>query len=810
MGKSERTKKEQRGKPGISAPAVQDIEHDHDHEPDLSEGLQKKPNAIGHIDGDSGDLAAAGISALLLDGELRLQRYSAGTKGPFFLTLADLGQSIKNIKHKLRYEDISRDAEQVLKSKRPIERQVEDTGGCSFLARMHPYEARENQSAGVLLTFVDVTDLFQHYMAERKRAEEQLRELSQRLTYHVDNSPLAFIEWGPDMRLVRWSTAAERMFGWKAEEVLGKRMTDFRWIYDEDVPQVSEVSSDLRTGTDPGRFSANRNYRKDGAVLDCEWYNSSLVDENGNLRSILSLVLDVTDRKHAEEALLESRHKYQDLIETTGDFIWETDNQGRYTYCSPQMKALWGLEPADMIGRTPFDVMPPEDQEAGLQHFRQLADAALPFKDLTTRAMNGQGDLIFIETSGVPFFDRSGRLLGYRGITRDITERQRVELQLEQTNQRIQGILESIQDDFYVLDHEWKFVYASRLFTSRIGLEPHDFVGNSIWQMFPKHAGTILEENFRASMEKREVRRFEVGGRYTPAWYRMTSFPSAEGITVLGTDITEQKRAEEALQENQKQLALLNETLEQRVREQTAELRRLASDLSKAEHQERHRISHILHDDLQQRLYAIQMQVEFLRQSQTVQDNELQGELTQVAEQLAEILAITRHLSIDLSPPVLPNEGLAQAIRWLAGQMHEQHGLNVELHAPGSFALQDEAMQVLLFNCVRELLFNIVKHAGVNGAVVELKWIDDRLQIEVCDQGQGFPASKLRTANSGTQETNDESQTSFGLPTILHRLSLFGGDMQIKSEPGAGAQVILTIPIEEKRPAKQEETPGTD
>ena len=147
----------------------------------------------------------------------------------------------------------------------------------------------------VIGTGVDIT--------ERKRAEEQLRELSQRLTYHVDHSPLAVIEWGPDMRLIRWSGEAERMFGWTAEEVLGKRMEEFRWIYVQDESQVVAVSTVLKDGSDSTRFSANRNYRKDGVVVDCEWYNSSLLDESGRLRSILSLVLDVTERKQLEKQL---------------------------------------------------------------------------------------------------------------------------------------------------------------------------------------------------------------------------------------------------------------------------------------------------------------------------------------------------------------------------------------------------------------------------------------------------------------------------------------------------------------------------
>jgi PAS domain S-box-containing protein len=113
--------------------------------------------------------------------------------------------------------------------------------------------------------------------------------------------------------------------------------------------------------------------------------------------------------------------------------------------------------------------------------------------------------------------------------------------------------LNSIQEDFYVLDSDWNFVYASKLFTSRIGKEPKDFVGKNIWKMFPKHIGTVYEENLRAVMDKGEIRRFDVGGKYTDAYYRMAVFPSEEGITVLGTDITEQKKTEEALQKSEEQ-----------------------------------------------------------------------------------------------------------------------------------------------------------------------------------------------------------------------------------------------------------------
>lgn len=158
-------------------------------------------------------------------------------------------------------------------------------------------------------------------VTEQRKAEEGLREMSQRLDYHVKHSPLAVIEFGPDMRLTRWTGGAERLFGWTAEEVLGKRISDFRWVYEDDQPDVHRVSRSLRNGRESGRFSANRNYRKDGTVVFCEWYNSSLIDSSGKLRSLLSLVLDVTDRKRLEQELRAQAQQLTTANRLKDDFL---------------------------------------------------------------------------------------------------------------------------------------------------------------------------------------------------------------------------------------------------------------------------------------------------------------------------------------------------------------------------------------------------------------------------------------------------------------------------------------------------------
>jgi PAS domain S-box-containing protein len=184
-------------------------------------------------------------------------------------------------------------------------RLAKDGRRISVSMTVSPIRDAEGRIIGISKVARDIT--------ERKRGEEQLKELTKRLSYHIDNSPLAVIEWGPDMRLTRWSGAAKRIFGWSAQEVLGKALGELRWIGEPDERQGAGMVSGPRDGVDPRRLSANRNYRKDGSVVYCEWYNSSLLDAAGNLSSILSLGLDVTVcmeleaslQQHAE--LLESR-----------------------------------------------------------------------------------------------------------------------------------------------------------------------------------------------------------------------------------------------------------------------------------------------------------------------------------------------------------------------------------------------------------------------------------------------------------------------------------------------------------------------
>jgi PAS domain S-box-containing protein len=172
-----------------------------------------------------------------------------------------------------------------------------------------------NQMTANLKTVTTSKTELEREITERKKAEQELLQAKKQLEAHIDNSPLAMIEFDSEFRVVRWSKEAEKMFGWSMDEILGKVIEQIRWVYEEDVEIVRQVSADMLSGKGPRNVSSNRNYRKDGSVIYCEWYSSAIYDSEGKLTSILSEVLDVTQRNQMQAKLEEYAENLGKMVE---------------------------------------------------------------------------------------------------------------------------------------------------------------------------------------------------------------------------------------------------------------------------------------------------------------------------------------------------------------------------------------------------------------------------------------------------------------------------------------------------------------
>jgi PAS domain S-box-containing protein len=196
-----------------------------------------------------------------------------------------------------------------------------------------------------------------------------------RLWSHVNNSPLAVIEFDPEYRIIQWSKKAESVFGWTAPEVLGKRISEIRWVHENDVAKITALSADMFEGRQAADINVNRNYRKDGSVIICEWHNSALFDTQGKLVSILSLVLDVTERKRVEEALDRTKSQLEFILNNSIDAAYQRNLQtDKYDYVSPVIESLTGfsaaafsrLSFAEVLGRIHPDDMAALEKEVEL------------------------------------------------------------------------------------------------------------------------------------------------------------------------------------------------------------------------------------------------------------------------------------------------------------------------------------------------------------------------------------------------------------------------------------------------------------
>lgn len=264
----------------------------------------------------------------------------------------------------------------------------------------------------------------------------------------------------------------------------------------------------------------------------------------------------------------------------------------------------------------------------------------------------------------------------------------------------------------------------------------------------------------------------------------------ALGLAMVSRNITDRKRAEDQLRELTTQLERRVEERTRLLAESQERLRALATELTLTEHREHRRMATELHDYLAQLLVVARMKLGHLRQRG--RDTKLSEEVGEIGEVIQRSLAYTRSLVVQLSPPVLHEFGLVAALRSLAEQMESQ-GLNVTVEAaPQALTIpQDQA--ILLYQSVRELLYNVIKHAGVDAATVSVSvTADGRPLLAVADQGRGFDAAHAMRLES--------ESSKFGLFSIRERMTVLGGQFDSESRPGLGTRMTLTMPLPDVRP----------
>jgi two-component system, chemotaxis family, CheB/CheR fusion protein len=413
----------------------------------VNQELKSKVDELGHSNSDMQNLMdATAIATVFLDRELRVTRYTPSAVTLFNLIATDLGRPLADLATRLDYPELSEDAGRVLERLVPIEREVGLPSGSWFMARMLPYRTIEDHIAGVVVSFIDIT--------ERKRAEEVRLWLSAVVASSTD----AIISFAMDRTILSWNAGAERIFGYTAHEAIGKPMS---LLAPDAESESADIIRRLRAGQPVSELQTARR-RKDGTAIHVAVSISPIKDVEGKVLGGTAVARDISQQREAAEALRASEERLRLVIENATEYaIFSMDLQRRITIWNSGAQRLLGYSGAEVVGRAADIIFTPEDRASG--------DAD---KEMQTALRDGRAadDRFHQRKDGSRFWasgalmlmrDAQGEAVGFVKILRDQTAARETQQALERSEAELQAA-DAAKDRFLaVLSHELRNPLAS-------------------------------------------------------------------------------------------------------------------------------------------------------------------------------------------------------------------------------------------------------------------------------------------------------------------------------------------------------------
>ncbi|MBN1840689.1 MAG: PAS domain S-box protein [Deltaproteobacteria bacterium] len=444
-------------------------------------------------------------------------------------------------------------------------------------------------------------------------AVEAAREKEELFRNVYNTAPLAFVVWDLDTRVTDWNEKAHKVFGWSKEEALGRIFLDFL-IPEKERPHIEHVVNNLVEGELPS-YSINDNVTKDGRIITCEWNNSPLHDDDGNIVGAISLALDITERKCAEEELCQREATLKSIFRVAPVGIGLVTNHV-LKRVNDRICEMTGYSREELVDQSARMLYPTDEdfEFVGVEEYAQIAQRGIGIVE--TRWKRKGGKLMDVLLSSTPV-DPDHLAAGVTFTALDITERKKAEEELRESEDRYRRITEAITDYIYtvtVQDGRPVETVHRPACVAVTGYTAEDFRKNPyLWiQMVHEEDRKSVEEQAERTISGVKVPGLEhriVRKDGSIRWVRNTpvlNFDSQRRLLSydgLLQDITERRQAEEALRKAHHELERFNLQLEERVQERTDELKQKNKQLVEAERlaalgQMANRVAHELRNPL--------------------------------------------------------------------------------------------------------------------------------------------------------------------------------------------------------------------
>ncbi|HXY50227.1 MAG TPA: PAS domain S-box protein [Terriglobales bacterium] len=635
---------------------------------------------------------------------------------------------------------------------------------------------RQGQRRTVLLNAGSVKDSrgnilhstsIQFDITERKQTEQALEESKERLAGLVESAMDAIIAIDQEQRILLFNTAAENIFGCAMADAIGSSLDRFvphrfRAAHILHIRQFSETGATSHAmGTQPPLWGLRAN----GEEFPIE-ASISQVEVNGK-KVFTVIIRDITKRRRTEAALRESEERFRRVVEHIGDALLVDDVDGHLVFANDRFLNLFGFGREELQKIALGDYIAPEYRAQWRdRHHRRMRGESVP-TPFEYEGFRRDGTRMWLEVDVVPIRDQSGTLVGTQSAIRDITERKQAEGALHESEERFRLVANTAPVLIWMSGPDKLCNYFNQPWLEFTGRPLEAELGSGWAEGVHAEDLKFCLETYTQAFDRRESFKMQYRLRRKDGEYRwifdigvprLNPDGSFAGYIGSCVDVTERKLAEDSLAS-------------------------LSGRLIEAQEEERKRIAREIHDDYNQRLAMLAIDLEKLGENIGDASVEARQRLHELFNSVSELGADLHSLSHRLHSCTLESLGLVAGVKAFCEEFAEQQGIQVDFayenvpHGiPGDAAL-------CLFRIVQEGLRNVKKHSGARSAEVRVEGLGERLHLSVVDRGKGFSPNK------------PSAERGIGIRSMEDRLRPLGGRLEIHSRPLEGARIDAWLPL---------------
>jgi PAS domain S-box-containing protein len=619
--------------------------------------------------------------------------------------------------------------------------------------------------SGYVGTIVDVT---QRKAAEDavRASEARLREREERIRLAVESTNIGTFDFNPVTGERDWSDRTKVMWGLSPDADV-TNVSFLERLHPEDRERAGRAVQKALDPNGDGAYDIDcRVIWPDGTV---HWFiakgQALFEGEKPNRRAsrFIGTVFEITERKQAEAALRQAEARFRTLATHAPVGIFQSDAQGRRLFLNDTWCAIAGASQEDALGDGWQQFVHPDDRKRIVGEWQ---DAILHRRNHVTefRFLNPQTGVRWVIASATAMLDSTGEVSGYVGTVVDMTERKAAEDVIRASESRLQGILDNTSAVIYLKDWQGRYLMINRRYEELFNVTQQEIVGKTNAHVFPGDVVAKLQANDRQVRDTGQPLEFEevVPHDDGPHTYVTVKFPikDASGAVVavggISTDISDRKRAADALEAEQE---MLRHTIE-------------------VQDQERQLVTFEIHDGMVQHATGALMRLEGLRDQ--VKSEEILEEIDQILGVLRRTVAEGRRIVNGIRTPVLDDCGVVAAVEQLIDDEERAH-VKVEFIKDEGLGRMAPNVEGALYHITQEALTNIYKHSKSRNVRVELGRREDRVHLEIRDWGVGFTPP---VAFKGVH----------GLKGMTERARIAGGRCNVESALGEGTRIVVDLP----------------